>query len=133
MSGSEKSEHDEATPTATATPTAQSELPIDSDKDVERGLSVDAAVKSAEATENPNVVSWDGPDDPENPQNWPFRRKAAAVGIVSAITFIRCAILCFFICSATRIVSYVTNLHQPSSIVCLRTWHRRSHEAVPLD
>lgn len=24
---------------------------------------------------DPNLVHWDGPDDPENPQNWPLRKK----------------------------------------------------------
>lgn len=37
---------------------------------------------------DPNIVDWDGPDDPENPMNWPTWRKLVSVGIVSAITFI---------------------------------------------
>ncbi|KAJ3771713.1 MFS polyamine transporter [Lentinula raphanica] len=34
------------------------------------------------------VVDWDGPNDPQNPKNWTFRRKWAATAIVSAFTFI---------------------------------------------
>ncbi|KAG7095020.1 hypothetical protein E1B28_005814 [Marasmius oreades] len=34
------------------------------------------------------IVDWDGPDDPENPQNWNFKRKWAATTIVSLFTFI---------------------------------------------
>ncbi|KAF8433769.1 MFS polyamine transporter [Boletus edulis BED1] len=34
------------------------------------------------------VVDWDGPDDPENPKNWSFRRKWAATAIISGFTFI---------------------------------------------
>ncbi|KAI0782991.1 MFS polyamine transporter [Abortiporus biennis] len=34
------------------------------------------------------IVGWDGPDDPENPKNWTFRRKWAAAWAVSAFTFI---------------------------------------------
>lgn len=32
---------------------------------------------------DPNIVTWDGPHDPENPKNWPFRRKwmATIIGI----------------------------------------------------
>jgi MFS family permease len=33
-------------------------------------------------------VTWDGPDDPENPKNWTFKRKWAATFIVSSFTFI---------------------------------------------
>lgn len=34
------------------------------------------------------IVDWDGPDDPENPRNWSFKKKWAATAIVSAFTFI---------------------------------------------
>ncbi|KAF1999682.1 MFS general substrate transporter [Amniculicola lignicola CBS 123094] len=37
---------------------------------------------------DPNVVDWDGPEDPENPMNWPTSRKVVAIGIVSAIMFL---------------------------------------------
>lgn len=33
------------------------------------------------------VVDWDGPNDPENPKNWSFKRKWAATAIVSAFAF----------------------------------------------
>ncbi|RAK89211.1 putative efflux pump antibiotic resistance protein [Aspergillus costaricaensis CBS 115574] len=33
-------------------------------------------------------VTWDGPDDPENPKNWPMKKKWAAVVTVSCFTFI---------------------------------------------
>ncbi len=35
-----------------------------------------------------NQVSWDGPEDPENPKNWSFKRKWAATIVVSSFTFI---------------------------------------------
>ncbi|KAI0050075.1 MFS general substrate transporter [Auriscalpium vulgare] len=34
------------------------------------------------------IVDWEGPDDPENPKNWTFRKKWSAMLIVSAFTFI---------------------------------------------
>ena len=37
--------------------------------------------------EDPNLVDWDGDDDPANPQNWKRRRKWAAIALVSAFTF----------------------------------------------
>ncbi|GAD96578.1 hypothetical protein NECHADRAFT_47622 [Paecilomyces variotii No. 5] len=37
---------------------------------------------------DPNIVDWDGPEDPENPMNWPLRTKITAIGIVSALAFL---------------------------------------------
>ncbi|KAF5372341.1 hypothetical protein D9615_009305 [Tricholomella constricta] len=34
------------------------------------------------------IVDWDGPKDPANPKNWPYRRKWAATLVVSSFTFI---------------------------------------------
>ncbi|KAI9725592.1 MAG: hypothetical protein M1828_003080 [Chrysothrix sp. TS-e1954] len=42
--------------------------------------------KEAEVTD-PNLVSWDGPDDPENPKNWSLKRKWIALLVVSTFTF----------------------------------------------
>jgi DHA1 family multidrug resistance protein-like MFS transporter len=33
------------------------------------------ATLSTAPAQDPNMVSWDGPDDPANPQNWTIRRK----------------------------------------------------------
>lgn len=38
------------------------------------------------APRDPNVVDWDGPDDPANPMNWSSRKKFTALGLVSLIT-----------------------------------------------
>ncbi|EPQ50360.1 MFS polyamine transporter [Gloeophyllum trabeum ATCC 11539] len=37
---------------------------------------------------NEIVIDWDGPDDPQNPRNWSYKRKWGATFIVSAFTFI---------------------------------------------
>ncbi|KAJ9610534.1 hypothetical protein H2200_005311 [Cladophialophora chaetospira] len=37
---------------------------------------------------NDFVVDWDGDDDPENPLNWPSRRKAINVALLSSLTFV---------------------------------------------
>lgn len=39
--------------------------------------------------EDPNIVDWDGPEDPQNPMNWPAWKVKAHIFLVSAITFIR--------------------------------------------
>ena len=35
------------------------------------------------AVADPNIVDWDGPDDPANPRNWSKRRKMLNVMLVS--------------------------------------------------
>ena len=37
---------------------------------------------------DPNVVDWDGPNDPENPMNWKSSKKLAVVSLASVITFL---------------------------------------------
>ena len=37
---------------------------------------------------DPNIVGWDGENDPANPQNWPKWRKWAIISCVSALAFI---------------------------------------------
>ncbi|KAF2152216.1 MFS multidrug transporter [Myriangium duriaei CBS 260.36] len=34
------------------------------------------------------LVTWDGPDDPLNPKNWPFRKRWAITAIASSFTFV---------------------------------------------
>lgn len=37
-----------------------------------------------EAKEKDNVVDWDGPDDPQNPRNWPTWKRMTQVILASA-------------------------------------------------
>jgi len=63
--------------------------------DLEKALSNDAALKTdinnvsngTSSTDEKEIVDWNGPDDPENPQNWSLRKKWWLVGLVSAVTF----------------------------------------------
>jgi len=41
-----------------------------------------------EKTRDPNLVTFGGPEDMENPKNWSFKRKWGATVIVSIFTFI---------------------------------------------
>ena len=55
--------------------------------DVEKQPVSDHQVMTADkSTKDPKVVDWDGPDDPENPMNWPTSKKVTAIGLVSLIT-----------------------------------------------
>ncbi|EXJ62308.1 hypothetical protein A1O7_02742 [Cladophialophora yegresii CBS 114405] len=59
--------------------------------DVEKALSIHEG-KDVTATVNqtvdPDIVDWDGPDDPENPLNWPSRKKWANIAFLSMITLL---------------------------------------------
>ncbi|MCJ1299263.1 hypothetical protein MMC08_002055 [Hypocenomyce scalaris] len=44
--------------------------------------------RDEEPVKDPNLVTWDGPDDPLNPRNWTHREKWSATLLVSAFAFI---------------------------------------------
>ncbi|KAF2626067.1 MFS general substrate transporter [Macroventuria anomochaeta] len=44
--------------------------------------------KSSRSIKDPNLVTWDSPDDPANPKNWSIKRKWAATLIVSCFTLV---------------------------------------------
>lgn len=46
------------------------------------------ATEVVDASDDENVIWWDGPDDPKNPFNWPTWRKVLTVVLVSALTFV---------------------------------------------
>ncbi|KAE9574152.1 Efflux pump rdc3 [Colletotrichum fructicola] len=37
---------------------------------------------------DPNIVDWDGPDDPQNPQNWPASQKWMNIAVISILTLV---------------------------------------------
>ncbi|EXJ95583.1 hypothetical protein A1O1_00705 [Capronia coronata CBS 617.96] len=57
-------------------------------RDVEAELPELKTERSARSVKDPNLVTWEGPEDPANPKNWIYRKKWAATLIVSAFTFI---------------------------------------------
>jgi hypothetical protein len=85
-----------------STPTTVASITSTFDKDIEKdaisghgsitstraGSTIQNDDKEPEKEVNPNIVDWDGPNDPENPMNWPMGRKWGALGVVSGITFL---------------------------------------------
>lgn len=56
------------------------------ERDLEEGST---SVEFDDVVENDrNIVNWDGPDDPANPQNWSMGKKTVTVIIVSSVTFV---------------------------------------------
>lgn len=37
---------------------------------------------------DPNAVGWDGPDDPNNPMNWPAKKKWSCIGALSLMSLL---------------------------------------------
>ncbi|KAF2198167.1 MFS general substrate transporter [Delitschia confertaspora ATCC 74209] len=71
------------------------------EKDIEKGpiaSSLSSSKRDAEDEEvipedeeginEPNIVTWDSPTDPENPMNWTLKKKWGTVALVSVITFL---------------------------------------------
>lgn len=52
----------------------------------ERTLS--GSVAPQEEASDPDIVDWDGPDDPANPLNWPMKKKWSIIAALGAVTFI---------------------------------------------
>ena len=65
---------------------------LEKEIDLEAGhRSEDSEKKEPERTGtevDPNVVDWDGPDDPQNPMNWPEKLKWANIAVIASITFL---------------------------------------------
>jgi hypothetical protein len=48
----------------------------------------DQVPSETKSTNDPNIVDWDGPNDPENPMNWPTSKKITNIALVSLITLL---------------------------------------------
>ncbi|KAM0145015.1 hypothetical protein ACHAQE_003740 [Botrytis cinerea] len=84
---------------------------IEVERDVELGR--EKTQKSTKSVRDPNLVTWEGPNDPENPKNWKIGRKWAAVLVVSSFTFISPVSSSMV---APAITSISSDLHIESSI-----------------
>lgn len=80
---------------------AESSVDVDVDGDASRDIEkhelgtknvAETTKANADASKeeeiDPNIVDYDGPDDPENPYNWTKTRKWINGGFLSALTFI---------------------------------------------
>ncbi|KAM7221796.1 transporter C1529.01-like protein 3 [Rhypophila decipiens] len=60
--------------------------------DTEKGFGTDKKETINEeeerARDDPNVVTWDGPEDPENPMNWPMKKKWMNIAVLSVLTLV---------------------------------------------
>lgn len=64
-------------------------IPFTEDVEAQARSSEESSSNQADKEKkDPNLVTWDGPDDPANPKNWSTKRKWAATLVVSSFTFI---------------------------------------------
>ncbi|KAK5998217.1 Efflux pump vrtL [Cladobotryum mycophilum] len=61
---------------------------IRNERDLEIGPEEQDEKRNPVDENDPDLVKWDGPDDPQNPKNWSNKRKWAAVSCVSFFTLI---------------------------------------------
>ena len=69
------------------------ESSTDKSIDIEKGIEKTAETPTVKASlpqqnKDPNLVQWDGPDDKENPMNWPTWRKWAISLSMAGMTFV---------------------------------------------
>ncbi|KIX00130.1 uncharacterized protein Z518_10267 [Rhinocladiella mackenziei CBS 650.93] len=84
------------TPTSISTSEKEEQNPDRRDPDVERGIPIvdttqDADEKASPVTaaaHDPDIVDWDGPDDPKKALNWTNKKKWSNVAIISCVTFL---------------------------------------------
>ncbi|KAH8811726.1 major facilitator superfamily domain-containing protein [Xylogone sp. PMI_703] len=65
------------------------------EKDIESGDTVgddpnivEAVLSRRDQAKDPNLIEWDGPDDPENPMNWPMSKKWRVTVMMGFMTFV---------------------------------------------
>jgi multidrug resistance protein len=83
----------------------------------ERTLSGNVSiVDTAEEQEprDPNLVDWDGPDDPANPQNWAASRKWGIIAALGAVTLITPLASSFF---APGVPQVMRTFHETSNTI----------------
>ena len=74
---------------AQITPTGDAELDVEKQEDtVSSRTTIQEETSGVPDSQDPNIVDWDGPDDPLNPMNWAASRRWGMIAVVSAITFL---------------------------------------------
>ncbi len=71
-----------------SSPTSKVRYDIQDERDIEIHPGIEKAQSRRSDEKDPHLVTWEGPDDPQNPKNWSMKRKWAATFVVSSFTFI---------------------------------------------
>lgn len=79
----------------------------------EQTLSGDV-IPDPEAPQDPNIVDWDDPSDPANPQNWPMSKKWGIIASLGACTLITPLASSFF---APGVPQVLREFHETSNVI----------------
>lgn len=63
-------------------------VPEETGSDEEADLEAAPVKEEATPETDPNVVDWDGPNDPENPMNWSEKKKWLNIATLSILTLV---------------------------------------------
>lgn len=72
------------------------------------------AQELSEDERDPDIVDWEGPDDPANPQNWPPRKKWGIISALGAVTLITPLASSFF---APGVPQVLRAFHETSNMM----------------
>jgi hypothetical protein len=88
-----------------------------------------SALEDEKPPQDPNVVGWDGDDDPANPLNWSIKKKWTNGGLLAAMTFLTYEIihLPFF-----PLYAAITNCQKTPSLVYVCSRRRGCSTRIPL-
>ena len=56
-------------------------------RDIEKSEEKQGEIPKSEDKKDPNIVDWDGPDDPQNPINWTVKKKWTVTISFALMTF----------------------------------------------
>jgi len=85
--------------------------------------------QASKQEKDPNIVYWDGEDDPEKALNWSSRRKWAYIIMLATLTLLTCADPQFFPCLLQPDLQSL----QALLLVNVRTRHPSCHVGIQFD
>lgn len=105
------------------------------DRDVEKAEMLDRIRTNKNNDDDPNIVWWDGENDPENPYNWTTMRKIVNCGAVSFQTFLAPLASCK---SNANESYFIYHSHQAAFVLTpsrsyIRSWCASGPGRVPLE
>ena len=73
-------------------PETEAEVDLENGKDESSSNREEQEVNQGEPLD-PNIIDWDGPDDPQNARNWSSMKKWGNIAVIASITFLTYALL----------------------------------------
>jgi hypothetical protein len=94
--------------------------------DEEKAIPVSVSKLSASEDGDPNIIDWDGPNDPDMAMNWTSRKKWTMTFLLSTLTLLTYGKI------TLRSSEIKTNQKQSNGILHVRSQRRSSLERIPL-